>query len=734
VPSKSNVLLQQVDAPPAESNHSAPAGSPPRQRRWSARSDLKLLVLLTLLAAALRLVMLNVPTLEYDEAATYSRVTGTFHQMLDILRADGFTPLFYELYWVMAKALPLNPWVMRLPEAIAGIAMVPAIFFLARELTPDRRVALLSAGLAACSSYLLIFSRFAKMYMPLWMLATLFITCVLWWMRSTGRTARVAWLAWVAAAVAMNGLQALGTVVVAIALLIVITHPQVTWNKFLFAICGLAISLCGIGVHYACFNQWAPRVQGAQTGWQESGLTWIQRRNANLAKPYLMFDTATTFLFSYRGPRPPIGPPRRVVIPVIILSALIGALLIAAMLPHRRRDDPAEDVSTAADVPRHRGGLWIAAWVLLPAYGFYCVSFADALSPAGLMLAWLAMLGGWWLLLVPAAVAIGILAARDARAALAGRILFPLFVLAPLLFSVPEQWLDPLQFPIEHWIASTLTPRLAAGAALAALTALVASWRAISTRPARQRFLTHAALLIALCCAIWLAARGAGHDVWNTRYLGIMLPAVLIGIAMLIERLPVALLRQIAVGLLIVPNLVQFALHLTAQSNPPLDWIAMDVARARSSSGRVRTILALSSLDPDDTGLEGRGGLFDFPGKYYLSRALGLTLSPQVLRAPDSWQQFDLELGGKLNAMKTLGDDPGVREVVVWRDGDEPDAADAMRAALGPEWSHRPSETFEIRDYWCWRRTFRCARETFARRRTPEQIRSRARKAARAAQ
>jgi hypothetical protein len=159
----------------------------------------------------------------------------------------------------------------------------------------------------------------------------------------------------------------------------------------------------------------------------------------------------------------------------------------------------------------------------------------------------------------------------------------------------------------------------------------------------------------------------------------------------------------------------------------------MDVARANSSSGRVRTILALSSLDFDDTGLEGRGGIFDFPGKYYLTRELGITMPPAQFRGRDSWQDLPLELGGKLNTMKKLGDDPGIREIVVWRDGDEEEVADAMRAALGPEWSRRPNETFVVRDYWCWRGTYRCARETFSKRLTPAEMRSRARKAAAAA-
>ena len=65
---------------------------------------------LTALGAALRLFMPGTPTLEFDEAATYSRVTGSFAEMISLLRIDGFTPLFYEIYWIIGKVLPLGPW------------------------------------------------------------------------------------------------------------------------------------------------------------------------------------------------------------------------------------------------------------------------------------------------------------------------------------------------------------------------------------------------------------------------------------------------------------------------------------------------------------------------------------------------------------------------------------------------------------------------------------------------
>src|SRR5205085_1325845 len=92
----------------------------------------------------------------------------------------------------------MTPLVMRLVPAIAGTLMAPAIYFLAIQLA-NRRVALVAALFAATSAYLLVYSRDAKMYMHFWLMCTLSMASLLWWLRTRSR---VSWLCWVAASVA----------------------------------------------------------------------------------------------------------------------------------------------------------------------------------------------------------------------------------------------------------------------------------------------------------------------------------------------------------------------------------------------------------------------------------------------------------------------------------------------------------------------------------------------------
>src|SRR4051812_22484153 len=99
---------------------------------------LLILLVLSTLAAALRLTFLNHPALWGDEVATYIRVSGTFQDLTDALRETGFTPLHYEGAYALIRMLGPSPWVLRLIPAICGTLMVPAMYFLGLQLVSQR--------------------------------------------------------------------------------------------------------------------------------------------------------------------------------------------------------------------------------------------------------------------------------------------------------------------------------------------------------------------------------------------------------------------------------------------------------------------------------------------------------------------------------------------------------------------------------------------------------------------
>src|ERR1041385_1784620 len=217
---------------------------------------LYLLLILTAFAAFLRLYYINYPAIWNDEAHVYRRITGSFQELLDIIQNDGFAPLHYELYWYLAHKLGgenLTAFWMRLVPSIAGTLMVPAMYFLARQLC-TKRASLLVAAFTATSAYMMVYSHDAKMYAHFWLFCALNMGCMLWWTRSG---LFVAWLAWVASGLAMLGLHAIGGFLLGLQLLIFLTARYIHWKRFIVFIIGASIMASAPIVHYFGFNRWA---------------------------------------------------------------------------------------------------------------------------------------------------------------------------------------------------------------------------------------------------------------------------------------------------------------------------------------------------------------------------------------------------------------------------------------------------------------------------------------------
>ncbi len=218
---------------------------------------------------------------------TFARSTAGYQDLLDRLQIDGFTPLHYEFYWWIGQGMPLaphvalhrgpillTPRVMRTVPALFGTLMVPAIYFLAFQVFRRRPVALLASLLTACSAYMMVYSRDAKMYMDLWLFATLHIACLLWWLDSSKR---IAWLAWLATGLAMGGLHASGLAILLIEPIILLTARRHRWHQTLLLLIGVAIIGAGPAGYYLGFNKFVERTDEETGSWDASGLEWIRQ-------------------------------------------------------------------------------------------------------------------------------------------------------------------------------------------------------------------------------------------------------------------------------------------------------------------------------------------------------------------------------------------------------------------------------------------------------------------------
>jgi 4-amino-4-deoxy-L-arabinose transferase-like glycosyltransferase len=145
-----------------------------RLRFISMTRDKWLLLIIVLTGACLRLFRLDTlpPSLYWDEAAIGYDAYSIATTGLDMHGKQWLQPFFYSygdykapvyiwLASLSATLLGAQDWVIRLPSALAGIGMILVLYCLTKELTGQRRTALIVALLTAVSPWSLHFSRVA---------------------------------------------------------------------------------------------------------------------------------------------------------------------------------------------------------------------------------------------------------------------------------------------------------------------------------------------------------------------------------------------------------------------------------------------------------------------------------------------------------------------------------------------------------------------------------------------
>jgi hypothetical protein len=142
--------------------------------------DLWPLLGLTLLAAALRLPTLGLQSLWYDEAFTPVHV---LHASLGatlraVVHSENTPPLWYVLEWGVTRVLGTGEVALRLLSALAGVATVPVVWAIGRELS-GRRAAMIGAALVASSPLFVWYSQEARAYALFVLLLALTVLCFL---------------------------------------------------------------------------------------------------------------------------------------------------------------------------------------------------------------------------------------------------------------------------------------------------------------------------------------------------------------------------------------------------------------------------------------------------------------------------------------------------------------------------------------------------------------------------
>src|SRR5262249_21372872 len=127
------------------------------------------------------------------------------------------------------------------------------------------------------------------------------------------------------------------------------------------------------------------------------------------------------------------------------------------------------------------------------------------------------------------------------------------------------------------------------------------------------------------------------HSVWMPRYLGIIWPALIIAVSVILLRIPTRAVRIGAISFIVAVNLALYSARVFAGTEPPVDRIAADVWAARPREGN--HIRAYTSLS-DSFGMgPGLGAMFSPSWRYYMVVQSGITTPPTEFRFLN--RQFD---------------------------------------------------------------------------------------------
>jgi len=151
---------------------------------------------LVLVAAAIRIVVIDNQSFWADEALTAYEARIQFGAMINVvLHVETTPPLYFVLIWAWGHVLGTGEVALRSLSTLAGIAVVPIAYLCGRELA-SRRAGVIAAAFVAVNPFLIWYSQEARAYM---LLVALSGASFLWFARARREPSRrnlARWTAW----------------------------------------------------------------------------------------------------------------------------------------------------------------------------------------------------------------------------------------------------------------------------------------------------------------------------------------------------------------------------------------------------------------------------------------------------------------------------------------------------------------------------------------------------------
>jgi mannosyltransferase len=136
---------------------------------------------LVVVAAVIRIIVINNQSFWWDEALTAYEVRLPFGAMINtVLHVETTPPLYFVLVWIWAHLFGASEVALRSVSTLAGIVLVPIAYLCARELV-SRWAGVVAAAFVALNPFMIWYSQEARAYM---LLAALTGASFLWFIRA----------------------------------------------------------------------------------------------------------------------------------------------------------------------------------------------------------------------------------------------------------------------------------------------------------------------------------------------------------------------------------------------------------------------------------------------------------------------------------------------------------------------------------------------------------------------
>jgi hypothetical protein len=590
------------------------------------------------------------------------------------------------------------------------------------------------------------------------------------------------WACWLVTGLAMISFHATGLAILAIELLVFLaTIPQrlhwvrlpftvrpaassrpamkrSAWSRMhvppVFGFVAGVLAIVMLFNSYRAFSRFYERVepdagQAVQFEVNEAGLGWIESYNSRRTAAGHFLQNATAFLFSWEWVKPtqkedvdPVALHRLRTAAIVLLIAIAVGLLPWRRLLDRISGNPR--VYDRGPMPLTSLFL-IAAWLIVPVYGVYCLSGAwsedglrvnAALPNATIVSAVFPnaangdvgqLQGALTRELKP--VLENVRPFADARATLAQLPWNQLFVVRGIDLFAARWWavglmLAAVALVVLSWPSPrAIEPVALAPGDLASDDRLVRKLDGHRRRRARWlgSLVGHGLGVILIATALWtllvlffVTVPPQEQSVWMPRYVGFVWPAFAIAACTLIMRLPLAPLRWLVVAALLGVNLTNVWAR-REYGEPPTPAITQDqIITQHQSAAR----FFVATLTRTGIGEPGSGFVGSIPNAYYLSLFSGAPATPRTAFFFVDRLVASTRLGNNFARVlpATLMRDRKIDALFLWtayRNDQPPEfISQQLDPAMPPNWQ-RTSEPqrWQVYDHWTWRKFYRVERQ-----------------------